>query len=314
MRKVILDCDTGIDDALAILYGQRMGVDYLACTVTHGNVDVDQATRNTLTVLDAVGANHVPVYRGASRPLAQPLTTAEHVHGQDGLGNSKATPSPRHAQPQSAAAALVDLAGNHPGQITLVAVGPLTNVALAVMADDDFVANIANVVIMGGALGVAGNVTPVAEANIASDPEAAHIVFSQPWDLTVVGLEATQRTAITPEMIDTISTTSTPGGVLAWNAMDFYIGFYTQTLGRPTCVLHDPLAMALALDPDLATCRYTHAQVELRGEFTRGQVVGDLRPLTGYDSSHAHEPGVIRYVEDFDLAEFHRRFLTCFEA
>lgn len=314
MHKVILDCDTGIDDALAILYGKHAGANYLACTVTHGNVDVDQTTRNTLTVLDTAGLNHVPVYRGASRPLAQPSRTAEYVHGHDGLGNSTAKPSPRGPQPQPAAAALVELARNHPGQITLVAVGPLTNIALAVMADDDFVSNIANVVIMGGALGVAGNVTPVAEANIAGDPEAAHIVFSQPWDLTVVGLEATQRTAITPEMIETISSTTTPAGVLAWKAMEFYIDFYTETLGYPTCLLHDPLAMAIALDPDLATYRYTHAQVELRGEFTRGQVVGDLRPRAGYDSSHRREPGVIRYVADFDIAEFHRRFLTCFQA
>src|SRR5699024_10416244 len=132
---IIFDCDTGIDDALAILYGARSGAAFAACTVTHGNVPVDIGTRNTLTVLDAVGLDQVPVFSGAPRPLAQALRTAEHVHGTDGLGNTRPAPSPRAAEVAPAARGLVEMAAARPGELTLVAVGPLTNIALALALD-----------------------------------------------------------------------------------------------------------------------------------------------------------------------------------
>ncbi len=309
---IIFDCDTGVDDALAILYGAHNGADFVACTVTHGNVPVQIGTRNTLTVLDAVGLDQVPVFAGAARPLAQPLRTAEHVHGEDGLGNTHPTPSPRAPGSSPAAVELVRLAAERPGELTLVPVGPLTNIALALMLDEDFARNINRVVLMGGAIGVAGNVGAAAEANTFCDPEAAQLVLDAPWEVTWVGLEATMRTGLTPAMIERLAGTRTPEGKLLWNAMQFYIGRYEQNLGRRTCMLHDPLAMALALDPGLATYRHVPAAIELRGEHTRGQVVADLRPSARLGPQRAGDGGVVSFVDDLDVEEFHARFLAAF--
>lgn len=309
---IILDCDTGVDDALAILYGARGGADFAACTVTHGNVPVAVGTRNTLTVLDAVGLERVPVFAGAARPLAQGPRTAEHVHGADGLGNTTPDPSPRPAEAEPAARALVELAAARPGELTLVPVGPLTNIALALALDEGFARNITRVVLMGGAIGVPGNASAVAEANIYCDPEAAQAVLDAPWEVTWVGLEATMRTALTPPMLERLAATATPEGRMLWRAMQFYMDLYEKNLGRRTCMLHDPLAMALALDPGLATYAHARARIELRGEHTRGQVVADLRPGARPGPEAAAEPGVLTYVDTLDTAEFHRRFLAAF--
>lgn len=309
---ILFDCDTGIDDALALLYAAHAGADIAACTVTHGNVPVEIGTRNTLTVLDAIGLGHVPVFSGAARPLAQELRTAEHVHGDDGLGNIQLPAPARAPEAELAAAALVRLAAQRPGELTLVPVGPLTNIALALMMDPEFAQNIKRVVLMGGAIGAAGNASAVAEANIHCDPEAAQLVLDAPWDVTWVGLEATMRTGLTPEMLDELASSTAPGGALAWNAMQFYLDSYERNLGYRTCMLHDPLAMALALDPTLATYRYARGAIELRGEHTRGQVVADLRTSAAIGAEQAREPGVISFVDSLDVATFHQRFLDSF--
>lgn len=309
---ILFDCDTGVDDALAILYGAHHGAWFAACTVTHGNVPVDLGTRNTLTVLDAVGLETVPVHPGATRPLAQALRTAQHVHGEDGLGNTHLPAPARAPEREPAAAALVRLAAARPGELTLVAVGPLTNLALALQLDPRFAANVRRVILMGGAIGVPGNVNAAAEANIFCDPEAAQAVLDAPWDVTWVGLEATMRTALTPEMLDRIAASPLPAGRTLWRAMQFYLDRYEKNLGYRTCMLHDPLAMALALDPGLATYAHARASIELRGEHTRGMVLADLRPGAGVPEGAAREPGVLTYVESFDVEEFHRRFLAAF--
>lgn len=313
MSTIIFDCDTGVDDAMAILYGARHGAEFLACTVTHGNVPVEVGTRNTLTVLDAAGLADVPVYAGAARPLVGEVRTAEHVHGEDGLGNTRPTPSPRAPKELPAARALVELAAARPGEITLVPVGPLTNIALALQLDPDFAHNIAEVVLMGGAIGVPGNASPVAEANIICDPEAAQAVLDAPWEVTFVGLEVTMRTGLTASMLAELAGTNTRAGRLVWEAMGFYMDLYERSLGYRTCMLHDPLAMALALDESLAEYSYARAGIELRGEHTRGMVVADLRPGVRVDPAQAREPGVLRYVTDVDIPEFHRRFLAAFQ-
>lgn len=179
------------------------------------------------------------------------------------------------------------------------------------MLDPQFAHNIKRVVLMGGAVMVPGNVNPVAEANTFCDPEAAQLVIDAPWEVTWVGLEATSRTALTPQMIEQLEATSTPHGQFMWRAMRFYIDLYEQNLGHRTCLLHDPLAMALALDPGLATYRAVPAQIELRGSHTRGQVVADLR--TTVRQGETNDPGMIRIVDDLNLEKFHQRFLDSFE-
>ncbi len=306
---LILDCDTGIDDALAIAYGADQGADYVACTVTHGNVPVELGTRNTLTVLDRLGLTNVPVHRGAARPMAQPLRTAEAVHGGDGLGDTDHAPSTRTAAGTTAPAELVRLARSRPGELTLVAVGPLTNVAIALLLDPEFATLVRRVVVMGGSVMAPGNVTALAEANTYADPEAAQLVIDAPWDVTWVGLEATGRTAVSAEMLTRIEQSPAPHARFLWATMQHYLDLYERNLGRRTCLLHDPLAMALALDEHLADYRLVHATVELRGEHTRGQVVADLRP-SRLAPADASKPGVVRIVEELDVATFHERFLA----
>jgi len=308
MTAIIFDCDTGVDDAMAIMYGAGNGADFVACTVTHGNVPVTVGARNTLTVLDAVGLNHVPVHVGAARPMAQPLKTAEWVHGEDGLGNTNPTPSTRPLAGNLAAVEIVRLARERPGELTLVAVGPMTNIGLALLLEPDLPRLLPRVVVMGGAVGVPGNASQTSEANFWHDPEAAQLVLDAEWDLVLVGLESTMSTTLTPEAIDRLSRVETPHGLLLWNAMQHYMAIYAKPLGRLTCVLHDPLAIALALDPDLAEYRLVRVAMEMHGEHTRGQVVGDLRRYEP-DPSDPLEPGVARIVTRLDLATFHERFL-----
>jgi len=307
MTRIVLDCDTGVDDAMAIFYAAGNGADLLACTVVHGNVPVETGARNTLTVLDAAGLTEVPVHQGAARPMAQPLHTSEWVHGDDGLGNSRPTPSARPVAGTLAAAEIVRLAREHPGEITLVAVGPMTNVALALLLEPRLPELVRRVVLMGGAAGVPGNLSPAAEANFWHDPEAAALVVGAPWDVVHVGLEATMKALLPQEAVARIAASPDPRARFMNAAMDHYLGIYEAALGVRTCALHDPLAMAIALDPDLAEYRLVRMSVELRGEHTRGQSVADLRGFEP-DPTDPREPGVVRIVTDFDHATFVERF------
>jgi purine nucleosidase len=306
---LLLDCDTGVDDALAILYAAGHGADLRACTVTHGNVPVDVGTRNTLTVLDVAGLGDVPVFRGAARPMAQPLMTAEHVHGQDGLGDAGVPPSDRAVSGDLAAVEIVRLARQSPGRLTLVAIGPLTNIGLALLLEPELPQLVERVVVMGGAVGVAGNASETGEANIWHDPEAAALVVGAPWDVLFVGLEITMQTALTQQALTRIATSDSPRARLAWRIMQRYLDVYEPSLGERTCILHDPLAIALAMEPGLASYRTLHAFVECGRGRTRGMLVGDLR---GYhpDPDDPRAPGVIRIVESLDTAAFHERFLA----
>jgi purine nucleosidase len=309
---LILDCDTGIDDALALFYGAANGAEFRACTVTHGNVPVGTGARNTATILDALGLDDVPVFTGAARPLAQPLMTAEFVHGADGLGNSGLTPSPRRLG-DGAAVEIVRLARAHPGELTLVAVGPLTNIALALLLEPNLPALVKRVVIMGGAVGVPGNASELGEANVWHDPEAAQLVIDSAWDVVFVGLEITMQSPLSQESLDRIAASTQPAGRLAWQIMQFYLDVYESVLGARTCVLHDPLAMALALDPELATYRTLSAFVELGSGRTRGTLVGELRRAKEVPLDPA-APGVIRIVDTLDTVTFHERFLRALGA
>ena len=193
-RKIVIDCDPGIDDAMAIVLAmQSPGFDIVGITTVFGNAYVDQATKNALTVVELSGRS-IPVYKGAAKPLRIPLAAPpDFVHGKDGLGNS-GQPAPRGSPAATSAAQfLVDIAKAYPGEITIVAVGRLTNLAQAMRLDSTFVRNIKEVVVMGGAFRVPGNVSPVAEANIAGDPDAADIVVTAPWQVTMIALDTTTR-------------------------------------------------------------------------------------------------------------------------
>lgn len=310
---LVLDCDTGIDDALAILYAAGHGADVRACTVTHGNVPVRTAARNTVTILDAVGLDRVPVFLGAARPMAQPLMTAEYVHGDDGLGDAGTTHSPRALSGDLAATEIVRLARADPGRLTLVAIGPLTNIGLALLLEPDLPRLVDRVVVMGGAVGATGNASETGEANVWHDPEAAQLVVDAAWDVVFVGLEITMQTPLDEQALARIAGSDAPPARLAWRILQRYLDVYEQVLGVRSCVLHDPLAMALALEPELATYRTVRAFVELGRGRTRGMLVGDLR---GYKPApdDPTEPGVIRIVDSLDTAAFQDRFLAALGA
>jgi purine nucleosidase len=277
--RLIVDCDTGIDDAVALAYlAGRAGVELVAAGAVHGNVPVTIAARNTLRVLDVAGLDHVPVAVGASRPLAQPLDTSEAVHGGDGLGGTD-QPAPRRAvEAGSAAEQLVRLARAHPGELSLLALGPLTNVALALLIEPDLPHLLRQVTVMGGAFGVAGNVTPWAEANIWHDPEAAALTFGAGWPLRAVGLDVTMRTLLRAGDLARIETHPSEVARFVSSILSHYLDVYEQRVGERACPVHDALAATLALQPELATWRDEPVDVELHGALTRGATVVDRRP------------------------------------
>ena len=310
---LLLDCDTGIDDALAILYAAGRGADLRACTVTHGNVPVELGVRNTLTVLDVAGMSDVPVFQGAARPLAQPLLTAEMVHGQDGLGDAGVAFSTRPASGAMAAAQIVRLVRESSDKLTLVAIGPLTNIALALLLEPELPHLVERVVVMGGAMGAPGNASETGEANVWHDPEAAALVVDAPWDVLFIGLETTMQTALSEAALARIARSEHPRAAFAWRVMQRYLDVYERSLGYRSCILHDPLALALALEPDLATYRSVTAFVECGQGRTRGMLAADLR---GYhpEPSDPSASGVIRIVDTLDVDAFHERFLAALDS
>lgn len=306
---LIVDCDTGIDDALALLYAAQNGGDLRACTITHGNVPVDVGARNTLTVLDLVGLDDVPVYTGASRPMAQLLDDAHDVHGRDGLGDAGWDTSPHAAAGDMAAAEIVRLARAHPGDLTLVGLGPLTNLGLALLLEPRLPSLVTRVVVMGGAVGAPGNVTALAEANVWHDPEAAQLVVAAEWDVTFVGLELTMKHPMPAEALRRVETSADPRARFAWAIMQHYLDFYEKTrLGYRSCVPHDALAIALALDPELGSYRTVPAFVETAPGATRGALVGDLR-RPQVSPGRTTDPGVITTVDSIDIERFYNRLL-----
>jgi inosine-uridine nucleoside N-ribohydrolase len=276
----VLDVDTGIDDALALLLALRSPeLDVRAVTCVAGNVTLDQVVRNTLGVLAVAGAEGVPVAAGAARPLVRRLTTATFFHGADGIGGVPLPASAGRAVEEPAAALLCRLARRHEGELNLVAVGPLTNVALACRLDAGFAGRLRRLVVMGGTAAVAGNVTPAAEANFYNDPEAAAVVFDSGARLTMVGLDVTLRALFEARRYRLLSE-SVPrqGDAIARFAYQILERYLAADLaaGLEGSPLHDPLAVAALLRPDLLTCRALHVAIETQGRLTAGQSVTNL--------------------------------------
>jgi purine nucleosidase len=279
-QKFVLDGDFGIDDALALLYlASEPGVEIIAVGSVHGNAEAAVAATNALSVLDLAGLGHVPVAVGAGRPLAQPLTISAMVHGADGLGG-QAPPrgaSDRVAGTEPAAVQLVEVVRANPRGCTIVATGPLTNLALALLLDPGIVGLVERVVIMGGTVWAPGNVGPNAEANIAHDPEAADLVLSATWPVTIVGLDVTMSTWLQPGELERIQHSTGAAGRFSWSILQHYLGFYFDRHGRRGCPLHDPSAARLAVDPSLGRYLEVPVSVELRSQKNRGMLIADRR-------------------------------------
>lgn len=283
--KLVIDTDTGVDDAVAIALALNSPeMDVLALTTVAGNAPVAECTRNCLLLGELLRPDGPPpVAEGAARPLARELTTAPEVHGDDGLGGATGTlPAPsRQATRVPAHEVLIEAARSAPGAVTLVATGPLTNLALALAADRAALAGFRRIVVMGGAFTVPGNTGPVAEFNFYVDPEAADAVMRSGLDITLVPLDATTRVALMRSALAALPGWSrarggTPGSapgvrprtaaaVLA-RALDYYIAYQRLESGLDGGYMHDPMALASLLEPDMLETRAMPVRVTLDGD------------------------------------------------
>ena len=271
-RKVILDCDPGIDDAFAIAFGcGHPGLDLCGVTTVTGNVGLGKTTHNALAVLEFLGRADIPVAAGSPAPLLRPFTEAHDVHGVTGLG-AASLPEPS-GRPVAAHAVdfLIERIAAAPGEVTLVATGPLTNIALAVRRYPPLVSQVADFVIMGGSAG-RGNMTPAAEFNIWCDPEAAAIVFAAGWRVTMAGLDVTHQALATAEVRDRLSALGRLSEDLLLPALFGYHSM-ADAAGQP---VHDVCALALVAAPGLFGCRPAHVEVETQGRLTAGMTVTDF--------------------------------------
>ncbi|MBS9402610.1 nucleoside hydrolase [Halomonas sp. TRM85114] len=271
---IIFDTDPGVDDAQAIAIALRHPeIELLGMTTTYGNVDVETATHNALLLAELAG-QPVPVAQGAAGPLVKPRHPAPaHIHGVNGLGDIELPEVKGKADPRSAAQFIVDTVNARPGDVTLVTVGPVGNLAAALQLDPGLIEKVSQVVVMGGSIKEGGNVTPVAEANMFNDPDAAARVLTAGWPLVLVGLDVTHRCVLTQAHMDRIE--SGLGGhlgrVLA-ESYAFYRDFYREFLGIDGCCPHDSCALAWLLRPDLFTTARGHLGVATSG-VAEGQTV-----------------------------------------
>ena len=335
---VILDVDTGIDDSLALLYAAGSpDVELVAVTCVSGNIDARQVGINTRAILELAGRTDVEVALGRELPLLRALETTPETHGPQGLGHAELPPPSQALSERHGVDVIVEEARRRPGAITLVTLGPLTNLALAVMREPALPRLLKGYVLMGGAYGVSGNTTPTTEWNVHCDPEAAAIVF-RAWSAAIavdpsiprpmaLGLDITEQARVLPDdvvrlarragstpddsialargedpMLATRSVAGNPIVRYVADALRFYMEFHAHYDGFYGAFIHDPLAVAAALDRRLVTTEPIFVDVETRGELTTGMTVADRRKLTG-------KPPNLDVVVTAEIPEFMDRLI-----
>lgn len=300
MYRLILDTDPGLDDALALFLALASPeVQLEAITTVSGNVHVDLTTRNALTLLELAGRSDIPVARGCDRPLLRQPVFADYVHGPNGLAGIE-LPEPR-LQPvsQHAVDLIIERVMAAPREITLVPVGPLTNIALALRKEPRIAANVREVVIMGGALRVPGNVTPEAEFNIYADPHAAHIVFHAGWPIRLVTLDVTNKTLLRREQVQALASNGSPVTMLIQQMVYNFLDTFGRPRGITAFQMHDPLCLSAAFQPEMITWEPAYVDVELVGSHTLGETVAYFAKRTeDIDPSleHLHPPNMLASV------------------
>lgn len=278
-KRILIDTDPGVDDSMAILFAfcsPEVKVEGL--TAVFGNSGSGNTTLNALRLVELAGKPDVPVARGAEGPLLRPfIGFGWRVHGHNGLGDADFPLPQGKPNPRRAAQFIVDTIMANPGEITLVALGPLTNVALAVALEPLIAQNVKEVVIMGGAANGKGNASGVAEANIRNDPEAAKIVFNAPWPVTMVGLDVTRQTIMTPEYIENLKTADNTFTNFIGQIIPHYMGFHHEYDNLVGFYVHDSSALAYVIDPTLFETREMYIEVETVSPVTFGHTVADWR-------------------------------------
>ena len=276
-KKVILDTDPGTDDALAMLLAfNSPELQVEAITVVAGNMTADAGLDNALKITSLAGRCDVPVAKGAIRPLLQELNTGKFWNGANGLGGAELPPAKCHASAEFGPDLIIQLVHEYPHQITLIPVGPLTNIAIAVAKDPSIVPLVKEVVLMGGGI-TGGNVTAVAEYNIHSDPEAAAIVFNAGWPITMVGLDVTEITLVTDEDVARLEQKPGPETTFAAAVLRFQIGTYKGTGIFHGGAVHDALAVGQVVDSTILKTQDMRVDIETDGKFTRGMTVANRK-------------------------------------
>ena len=286
MTRILVDCDPGLDDALALLLVLASPeLELAGVSAVAGNQTIEKTSENALKLLELAGRSDIPVVAGAAGPLAGELVLADDAHGETGLGNLVLPPPSARPDDRPAVDFLADqlLAGSEP--VTIVAVGPLTNLGLLLALRPEAAERIDRLVLMGGAIRE-GNMTPSAEFNIWIDPEAAHRVFSAGLDVTMVGLDVTNRCVLRRADAERLRA-SGPIGSVAAELVDFYLGYYEEAYAHGGAPIHDALAVAYVLRPELLTIETRHVEIELAG-ICRGRTVVDMRQRTRLPEPNAH--------------------------
>lgn len=315
MKHIIIDCDTGIDDSIAILYAlKNSNIHVEGITTVFGNTSAKQAADNTLRLIKLSDCGYeIPVVIGSEHTLDGEYQPApKHIHGENGIGNVVLPASEQKTLDETACDFIIRKANELEGDLTIVTLGRLTNLALALMKDPRLPYKVKNVVTMGGTLTKPGNVTPYAEANIYGDSKASDIVFRAGFHMIVVGLDVTTETFITGQTLESLNRycadKNKPIVNYMQSALEFYFKFHYDSMGcLDRSVVHDPLAMIIAEDPSIGEYRMLRASVEYKNDEFRGMIKLDERFLTSFD----HEEIIYCSRVDSDLAV--RRLLSVFK-
>lgn len=280
-KRILFDTDPGIDDALAILLAlasPELKVEGIS--VVHGNCSVDQALTNALSILELAKASHIPVMRGFELPLVQPSLLAPETHGNTGLGYAKLPTPKTKPVAQHSVDFLVEKIMSAPGEITLVCIGPLTNVAVAIRKEPRIIQAVKDVVIMGGAIRHQGNTTPVAEFNVYVDPHASQMVYHSGMPITLVPLDVTYQCILTPDDVRRLQKIKSPIPQFVADSTRFYMEFHDEFQKIEGCVINDPLALALTFTPELCDYEEHYVDVDISGGVSMGNTYADFYKMT----------------------------------
>ncbi|WP_174615112.1 nucleoside hydrolase [Virgibacillus ihumii] len=299
-RKIILDCDPGQDDAMALMLAASKisNLQIEAITTVAGNVDVEKNTRNALRLCDLLGLQDVPVAKGASRPLVREMLFAGDIHGESGLdGTSMPEYSIKQPVEEHAVDLIIEKLLESDEPVTLVPIGPLTNIAMAIRKEPGIIPKIREIVLMGG--GTYGNRTPAAEFNMYADAEAAKVVFESGAPINMFGLDVTHQALANTETIEEIRAIGNPVAEAVSDMLTFYLNAYQGLLGRTSAAIHDPCPVAYLMDPSIFQMEPVHVDVETKGEFTYGMTC--VHKGVSSDNANARFAGKLDPKKFWDL-------------
>jgi len=307
-KRIIIDTDPGVDDALTFLLALASPeIKLEALTTVQGNVTIEKATRNALSVLELANASHIPVVQGCSHPLIKtPHNSGEAVHGSSGIGESSLPEPKTQAIEGHAVDYLIERVLVEPGELSIFPIGPLTNIALAIRKEPRFAKAVKELVIMGGAIRSGGNITPLAEFNIHEDPHAAHVVFNSGIPITLIPLDATYKCLLTSDDVERLNKIDSPIARFVRDATATYMDFYLKYEGFKGCALHDPLTLAVILAPEIFSFEYHYVDVDISGGVSTGKTFADFMKV-------AKQPENIKVALDVRGRDFVELFLERME-